>query len=135
MHALSEDHSEIVRDVDQILNEELLKPFTLTVKPEFTDLDGMRDFAIAADFSMGISRSIEETRSALRKAGKKLAMAHSAASTIVVPRLRPGQIKEFNEHLEALNKEIERNKTFKKALELSKALVAALEKLPASSFS
>ena len=135
MRALTKSDSELIRDVDQILSEELLNPFTLTIKPQFDDLDGMADFVIAADFSMGITRTVEETRIALRKAGQKLAMAHSAAAAIDVPRLRPGQIKEFSQHLEALNQDIKKDSDFKQALELSKTLVATLKKLPASSFS
>ena len=134
MRTLNESDSDLIRDVNQILNEELLNPFTLTTKVSFTDLDGMSDFVIKAEFDMGVSRTVEETRIALRRAGTNLAIAHVAAATIEVPRLKPGLIKEFNEHLEVLNKQIEKNEDFKKALELSKAVVAVLEDLPSSSF-
>lgn len=123
---LDEVDSNVVRLTNQVLNEELLTPNSLTMEPTFTDIDGMRRFAVAASTAMDIRRSVEETREALRQAGDALTKAHEAAAVIRVAKLEVDDIKDFTAKLKELNKEIQKDRDFHRALELSKALVTTL---------
>ena len=129
MPTLNEFDSNTVRLTDQVLNEELLSPFSLTMEPNFTDIASMRRFAVAAKTAMDFNRSVDETREALRTAAGALTKAHEAAAAIVVPELEEDDIAEFKSKLEDLDRDLQADERFRMALALSQALVSTMENI------